>query len=265
MRAEAIIKLGGSVITIKNKPMSVNRRALNRLAAEVSASNLKKIVIVHGGGSFGHPLALKYKLNERFMGLEEQIGGFIATHRAMLKLNEEVLKALERKGLKAVPFPPLAFAILTSGILKKIFYEPFINALNMNLTPVTFGDVAFDLDKGFSIVSGDLLMFELSRKIKPLKVIFTIDVDGLYPADPKYNSNVELIDETSVAEVNSLLNRLSFKSSNATGGMRFKLEQACKIASMGIDVHIINGLKPGRLFKALKGEKVRGTLIKGVR
>jgi isopentenyl phosphate kinase len=264
MKAEAIVKLGGSVITVKDKPMTVNRRALNRLASEVSTSGLGKIVIVHGGGSFGHPLALKYKLNEKFMGLEEQITGFVATHKAMLKLNGEVLEALERKGLKAVPLPPLAFATSESGILKSIFYEPFISALNMDLTPVTFGDVVFDLDKGFSIVSGDLLMFELSRKIKPLKAIFTIDVDGLYLADPKYNPNVELVAEATVTEVKSLLSRLSFKSSNATGGIRFKLEQACRIASMGIDVHIVNGLKPGRLFKALKGEKVRGTLIKGV-
>ncbi|MBS7612422.1 isopentenyl phosphate kinase family protein [Candidatus Bathyarchaeota archaeon] len=265
MRVEAIVKLGGSVITAKDKPMIVNNRALNRLASEISASELEKIVIVHGGGSFGHPLALKYKLNEKFTGSEEQIAGFTITHRAMLKLNERVLEALGRKGLKVAPLPPLAFATLASGSLKSMFYEPFINALNMNLTPVTFGDIVFDSDRGFSIVSGDLLMSELSRKLQPLKAIFTIDVDGLYVDDPKYNPDVELITEATVAEVEPLLSRLRFKSSDATGGIRFKLEQACRIACAGIDVYIVNGLKPGRLFKALKGEKVRGTLIKGVR
>lgn len=263
MRVEAIVKLGGSVITFKDRPMMVNRRALNRLAGEISASNLEKIVIVHGGGSFGHPLALKYKLNEKFRGSKEQIAGFTITHRAMLKLNEKVLEALKRKGLEVVPLPPLAFITLTPGSLK-IFYEPFINALNMGLTPVTFGDVVFDSERGFSIISGDLLMSELSRKLKPLKAIFAIDVDGLYLDDPKYNPDVELIAEATVAEVESLLSRLRFKSSDATGGIYFKLKQACEIARIRIDVYIVNGLKPGRLFKALKGEKVRGTLIKGV-
>ncbi|MEM2850061.1 MAG: isopentenyl phosphate kinase [Candidatus Bathyarchaeia archaeon] len=264
MTVEAIVKLGGSVITFKDRLMMVNHRALNRLAGEISASKLKRIVIVHGGGSFGHPLASKYKLNEKFTGSEEQIRGFTITHRAMLKLNEKVLEALESKGLEVVPLPPLAFVTLASGGLKGMFYEPFINALNMNLTPVTFGDVVFDSDRVFSIISGDLLMSELSRKLQPLKAIFTIDVDGLYVDDPKHNPDVEFIAEATVAEVESLLNRLSFRSSDVTGGMRFKLKQACEIARRGADVYIINGLKPGRLFKALKGEKVRGTLIKGV-
>lgn len=264
MKIEAIVKLGGSVITVKNKPMVVNSRVLNRLSGEISTSKLGKIVIVHGGGSFGHPLALKYRLNEGFTGSEEQIMGFSVTHKAMLKLNERVLEALERRGLKTIPLPPIAFVTLTSGSLKSFFYEPFINALNKGLIPVTFGDVVFDLNKGFSIISGDLLMTELSRKLQPSKAIFTIDVDGLYTDDPKCNPEAELITEATPDEVEVLIKKLSFKSSDATGGMQFKLECICEIARMGVDVYIINGLKNGRLFKVLKGEEVKGTLIKGV-
>ncbi|MEM3545919.1 MAG: isopentenyl phosphate kinase [Candidatus Bathyarchaeia archaeon] len=264
MKIEAIIKLGGSVITVKDRFMAVNRKALNRLAHEISASSLERVVIVHGGGSFGHPLALKYGLNKEFTGLEEQIAGFSITHRAMLKLNEKVLEALERRGLKVVPLPPIAFATLALGNLKSLFYEPFINALKMGLIPVTFGDVAFDLYRGFSIISGDLLMSKLSCKLKPLKAVFTIDVDGLYTDNPKYNPEAQLVTEATVDEVDALIRRLSFKSSDATGGMWFKLERACEIARMGVDVYIISGLKPGRLFKVLKGEKVMGTVIKGV-
>lgn len=264
MRVEAIVKLGGSVITFKEKPMTVNPEALNRLSKELYESGLRRLIVVHGGGSFGHPVALKYGLTEGFKR-RIQLQGLVQTHGAMLKLNARVLKALENAGFAPVPIPPIASALASSGRLTTLFYEPFVRALKLSLTPVTFGDVVFDLERGFTIVSGDTLMAELSLRFNPSKVVFTVDVNGLYADNPRLNPNAELLSEIKASGLPKLISRLSSKFPDATGGIRLKLMEAYRIAQTGVDIYVINGLKPGRLTGVLRGAKVKCTVIRGVR
>ncbi len=54
-----LIKLGGSVITQKDKEYTFKKSVVKRLAKEIKKSN-KKVLIAHGSGSFGHTSALKY-------------------------------------------------------------------------------------------------------------------------------------------------------------------------------------------------------------
>ncbi|UCH38405.1 MAG: hypothetical protein JSV76_06030, partial [Candidatus Bathyarchaeota archaeon] len=49
-----LLKLGGSVITNKEKPCTPNHSVIMRLAHEIKRANITPLVIVHGGGSFGH-------------------------------------------------------------------------------------------------------------------------------------------------------------------------------------------------------------------
>ena len=57
-----IVKLGGSIITNKEKPLSARRKTIDKIS-----KNLKKInepmVIVHGGGSYGHYWSVKYDMH----------------------------------------------------------------------------------------------------------------------------------------------------------------------------------------------------------
>ena len=58
-----LMKLGGSVITNKKSQTPKCRREnITRIAEIISKSN-KKIIIVHGAGSYAHPLAKKYKIS----------------------------------------------------------------------------------------------------------------------------------------------------------------------------------------------------------
>ena len=60
-----ILKLGGSLLTDKRKERSLREEDLKRIGKEIAegAQAIKGgLVIVHGGGSFGHPLASKYDL-----------------------------------------------------------------------------------------------------------------------------------------------------------------------------------------------------------
>ena len=51
---------------------------------------------------------------------------------------------------------------------------------------------------------------------------------------------------------------------DVTGGINRKIKEAFKISRMGIDVLMVNGLKPDRIITGLNNKKVKGTIIRGV-
>ncbi len=75
----AVLKLGGSVITYKNRPMTPNLSAIERLAKEVADADVQRLVIVHGGGSCGHFLAKEYAIKGVYIGQTAGYGIGIAS------------------------------------------------------------------------------------------------------------------------------------------------------------------------------------------
>ena len=80
-----ILKIGGSVITNKAQENTFKKGIMDRLSKEIKTSG-KKIMIVHGAGSFGHITAKKYGLQNGFQDTK-QIKGFSLTHLSVQKLN----------------------------------------------------------------------------------------------------------------------------------------------------------------------------------
>ena len=99
-----IIKLGGSVITDKSKKYSFRKEVADNLSKAIKKSN-KKVIIVHGAGSFGHILAKKYELNSGHKN-DRQLRGFSLTHTMVQKLNTMVLDSLHNNGIDAVSISP---------------------------------------------------------------------------------------------------------------------------------------------------------------
>ena len=89
-----------------------------------------------------------------------------------------------------------------------------------------------------------------------------VDVDGLYTADPKTDSSAKLIDHIAVEELKSLKHKIAgSKSTDVTGGMLGKMREVTFAIEHDIETVIINATKSGRVYKALKGEEVIGTII----
>jgi isopentenyl phosphate kinase len=125
--------------------------------------------------------------------------------------------------------------------------------------PVLYGDVVLDRKKSFCVLSGDQIASYLALKLKAEKIIFAIDVDGIYDKDPKKFKNAKLLSKISGPEI---LNALESPQKDVTLGIKGKLSELIKLAEKGIESQVVNGLKAGRLRKALKGERVIGTTIK---
>jgi isopentenyl phosphate kinase len=254
-----ILKLGGSLITDKEKKFSVRRDVLNRVAAEIREGRTEELIIVHGGGSFGHPVAAKYKLQE---GLKdrEQVKGITLTRRAMGELNLHVVEALTNNGIPAVALQPSASIVCRKGRIRRINLEVIKGFLDLRAVPVLYGDVVLDEEQGFCILSGDQIVSYLAEALRAERVILATDVNGVYDKDPRKFGDAKLIAEISRENVNALENLESIKG-DVTGGIKGKLLELVALAEKGIESIIINALKEGRLKKALLRKEVTCTRV----
>jgi isopentenyl phosphate kinase len=256
-----VLKLGGSVVTKKEKRMTPNLEAIKMLAQEVAQADMEYLIIVHGGGSFGHPLAEEYRIKE---GLKErsQIEGFSKTHQAMLELNKLVVDALIQHNIAAFSVVPSSCIVTKTGRIESLDDCRIDMLLNMGLVPVLFGDAVLDDDKGFAILSGDQLVAALATSFKASRIILGVDVDGLYTADPKAHSIAHLITHITLADLKSQIGNIEqTKVTDVTGGMLGKILELMPAIGAGIPTMIVNAGKRGNLYKALKEQEVPGTLI----
>ncbi|VVB59445.1 Isopentenyl phosphate kinase [uncultured archaeon] len=255
-----IIKFGGSVITDKAKECCFKQEIVDRLASELKHAN-KKIILIHGAGSFGHILAKKYKLNDGYRQ-KKQVEGFALTQAMVQRLNNLVLASLHNHDLPAVSIPPHAVLSLSNHKISRVDYSIFQKYLDLGFLPVSFGDVSLDNKLGFSICSGDQLVQLLAVEFKPEKVIFVFDEDGLYSTNPKGDKNATFIEQTTIKDLDKLAIQLNTHA-DVTQGMKGKLYTIKQIARVGVDTVLLNGNIHNRLYDTLKGKKVKHTIIMG--
>lgn len=257
-----IIKLGGSVITLKDKFESANIPAIRRITFELlEVKSLFPLIIVHGGGSFGHPHAYKYKLHEGFKS-NNQLFGVIKTREAMLRLNNIVCNELLNAGFQPFSFQPSSFIVTRSGEIEIAEISLIEWAMKLGFTPVLYGDIVLDYEHGFYILSGDKICSYLVTKFNVEKVVFACDVDGIYTSDPKKDPTAKLIRRLTLNDISKFLDSVgSTYTFDVTGGMRNKLIETRKIVSMGIEVRIVNALVPGRLISAIRDQDFYGSKV----
>ena len=256
-----ILKLGGSVITIKGKPLTPNTKAITRLAEEIARSKVSSLIIVHGGGSFGHPIAKQYEIDRGYKD-PSQIIGFSKTHQAMTTLNSLVIKALVDQDIPAVEIQPSSCIITKSGRIQIMEQRPFTKLLRMGFVPVLYGDAVPDSETGFAVLSGDQLISTLAMRLNADRIIVGADVDGICTADPKTNSSAKLICHISLLELKKLLPEIEkAKAPDVTGGMVGKIVELIPAIERKIPTIIVNATKPNSVYKALENEKVVGTII----
>ena len=261
MRPEdlVVLKLGGSAITFKDRPLEADETTIKRLAGEIAASGVCKLIIVHGGGSFGHPLAHRYGIHEGLKG-NWQLRGLAETHLAMEELNRLVVGALVAEGLPAVPLPPISCFTTRRGRISKAFLEPLRALLALGAVPVLYGDVVLDEAQGFAILSGDQITAYLALTLGASRVVLALCVDGVFTKDPLKHPDARLVERLRPEDL-SALEAGGSAALDVTGGMGEKLREMAPVASAGVPVLLVNARVPGNVLKVLRGEKVRGTLF----
>ncbi len=257
-----ILKIGGSVITDKNGELAARTQEIDRVTGEIQAANVRNLIIVHGGGSFGHPLAQKYRIKE---GLKEdsQKIGFSETHHVMTVLNGLMMDCLIGHGVPAVSVTPSSCIVTENGRMKHFEDTPLRKLLQLGFTPVLYGDAVLDLKQGFTILSGDQLVSSLAVRFNADRIVMGVDVDGLYDADPKMEKKARLLRNVTLEELRELQKKLRKPMScDVTGGMYGKVAELLAAVEHGISVTLVNASKAGNIRDVLEGKTVEGTIIR---
>lgn len=256
-----ILKIGGSVITDKSEELKAKTQVIDRLATEIQKANTNNLIIVHGGGSFGHPLAQRFAIKDGLKENSQKIG-FCETHHVMTVLNGLLMDALVWHAIPAISITPSSVIITRNGRIRS-FEETLIRRmLEMGFLPVMYGDTVLDTDLGFTILSGDQLVSNLAIKFGAERVIIGVDVDGLYEADPKVEKTARMLEHLTLEELKKLQDKVgNSKAVDVTGGMLGKIVELFPAIDYGIRTTIVNAAEPNNIYKALIGEKVKGTLI----
>ena len=256
-----ILKLGGSVITVKDQEFTVDNVNIQRLAKEVKALWPTPIVVIHGGGSFGHPVAKRYGIADGFTS-EQQILGFARTHEAMIELNSVIVKAFLDAGVPAISVSPSSFITTSDGRISSVDFGIVGRLVVKGILPVLFGDAVLDRKRGFAILSGDQLAVRIAVALGASKLIFGVDVDGIYTSNPQLSPEARLIEQLELDKIEGFVRIGESLSTDVTGGMLGKVSEAKTAVEKGLEVHFVNAKKPNVILKVLKGESVTGTILK---
>lgn len=262
MKPPVVIKLGGSAITDKSRLKCANTTLLENVARElVGVRETVPFLIVHGGGSFGHPIAKKYAIQKGFTS-PDQLEGFVQTRIAMNQLNQLVIETFAEVGLPVVSVHPVSCVITHYGRIQMFFTAPVENLLQIGAIPVLFGDAVVDTEMGFSILSGDQLIVALATSLYAPRIVVGLTVDGLYREDPTLTPTAEIIEQLSLSDIESgLESAKEAGTTDVTGGMRNKIEEAIPALEANIPVVMINLNAPKRLVAAIQNKRTRGTYL----
>jgi isopentenyl phosphate kinase len=257
-----IIKLGGSVITFKDKPLTPNYPTIKKMANIIKELRKRyKIIIVHGGGSFGHYWSVKYDMHTQPFTYRDE--GVSRVRESMLKLNHIIVEMFISNELK--PFCIHASSFVFNNLpCKERVLDIMEMIQNNNIIPITYGDVIHTSKGNFSILSGDTLMNILSVNLNPRFSIFTTNVDGIYATLKNGNllSNIILNENKELLTASDNKIEFSNMSFDVTGGMKRKLSESVNIVLSGIPVYLINGFYPERMIDIINGSDFIGTSIK---
>jgi isopentenyl phosphate kinase len=257
-----ILKLGGSAITDKTAEATPKTEIINRLAEEIKRADLDNLIIVHGGGSFGHPTAAKYDLKDGYKDDPTKKFGFAETHHMMTVLNGLVMDALIWHEVAAVSIAPSSCIITENGKIK-YFDETVLKAMQkMTFTPVMYGDAVLDDKLGFTVLSGDQLVAYLAIKYKAEKIVIGADTDGLFDCDPKGNPNAKPYKHLTLAELKQIQPKLGNAAGvDVTGGMAGKIAELIPAIEQGVRVTITGATKGLSIYRALTDQSILGTEI----
>lgn len=257
------LKLGGSLITVKDQPHTPRLEVLKRLGREVAEARMHdkdlRILLGHGSGSFGHTAASKYKTRMGVKSLDDWVG-FSEVWRQASALDYLVIAAFEGSNLPVVHFPPSASILARAGKVVTWNLSGLVSALNKGLLPVIYGDVIFDQALGGTILSTEELFSYLAPHLHPSQILLAGLEPGVWADFPRNTTLLPEITPTSLHHIEAGLKGSA--GTDVTGGMLDKVRQVVKLVEQMPELKgmIFSGETPNNVRRALLGEML-GTLI----
>ncbi len=242
----SVVKLGGAALTFKSRRETIDWGNLRLAASQLSQyrGGGGLLVVVHGGGSFGHKTVVDILKSKGSL----DPGDSSVIQESMLRLALEVVKVLKDAGLKPTLHPP--HSICWGGSVGSCSLTVIERDLKLGLTPVTYGD-SIPEEGGSAIISGDDLAADIAVKLKADCLVFAIRAPGVLDSEGRVMPLVFSLNQVKVFESRGF---------DVTGGIRRKVESALRASEFVGNVRIV-GLES--LLEALLGGDV-GTRVKRI-
>lgn len=217
-----VLKLGGSLITEKDRPETLDEDALaaacDAIADALSGGAVERLVVVHGGGSFGHHHASEHGVSTT-AGTTD-VTAVMDVHGAMRTLNRSVLSRLHDRDVPAVPVHPLSLSARPAGTNGGLDLPLSSTAtlLDEGFVPVLHGDGVATAGEGVTVLSGDELVVELASGLDARRVGVCSTVPGVLDGDGGVIPSIDSFDAVADALGAS-------DTTDVSGGMAAKVRE----------------------------------------
>lgn len=238
------LKLGGSAITDKTRPAAPKPDVIRDLARAVRNARTTnpelRLLLGHGSGSFGHFTAKKFGFGKGdALSPQDRWRAYAETGASAARLNRLVTDIFLDESVPVVSIQPSASARTRDGELFRFSPENIISALDHELVPLIYGDVAFDDTRGMAIASTDALFAFLASALRPARIVYATAVNGIYTADPIKHPGAQLIPEITPGSFQELAAHVGASHGyDVTGGMMDKLARSVALVQKFSDLHI---------------------------
>lgn len=267
MIAPVFLKLGGSAITDKTREATPNLDVIRDAARAIHTARAQnpqlRLLLGHGSGSFGHFTAKKWSFGAGDAPADQRWRAYVETGASARRLNHLVTDIFLQENVPVVSFQPSASARTRDGELYTLETSNILTALEHNLVPLIYGDVAFDDTRDMAIASTDALFSFLVPLLQPSRIIFTTAVRGIFTADPNVFPGAELIPEITPASFADLRAHVGASHGvDVTGGMLDKLARSVALVQSfpALEVRVI-AAHADSILDALENRRGNGGTI----
>lgn len=247
MTGPTVLKLGGSVITDKGRPEVLDGTQLDAVVDQIAeVGSTEGLVLVHGGGSFGH-----HHADERDVTTTagtSDVADVHAIHGAMHTLNGFVVDRLTDVGISAVPVHPFSMAARAGDGTLTCPTDHIAVQVDEGFVPVLHGDVIAHEGAGVTVVSGDELVVALASGLGADRVGVCSSEPGVKDEQGRVIDRIESLDAHRDALGDS-------DGTDVSGGMAGKVTQLLSIAGRA------SVFGPDAVGTFLEGEEPGTTIV----
>ena len=250
-----VIKLGSSTLAHKTGKLNIRRmQNLVRVIADLQNSG-KEIIIVSSGS---------VALGTGKLGLRERPKD-TPTRQAVAAIGQCELMHMYDNMFEKYSIT-IAQILLTKTIIEKADRKKNVEntierLISLGVIPIVNENDTVSIDElELEIGENDSLAAMVANISNADLLLILSDIDGLYNKDPHSNDDAELIPV--VTEINEYIEHIAggAGSSLGTGGMSTKINAAKIAFDAGIDMVIMNGDNPDKLYDLFEDKPV-GTLF----
>ena len=184
----------------------------------------RDLIVVHGGGSFGHPVAAAHGISKEHAS--RNVHSINAVVDRMTTLHNAVLGSMTGAGVSAVSFPPRSCVRKSPNGELVGSVETVAAAVEEEFVPVLHGDIILHEDAGYSVASGDALVVYLAETIGARRIGLCTRVPGVFGPDGEI---VDRIDR--FADIEDALGET--EGTDVTGGMAAKITALLEVETAG--------------------------------